>query len=185
MDENKQEAEVKIPEEAPVYSRKRKTAVKSSEQEIVNGKDSADKDEIFVPRAEETPLVLINEVSRLFLNKMREHNEGSISGSYRHIIFHLAQKDGRTQLELARLTHLKPPTVSLSLAKLETGGYVRREADPVDLRQTRVYLTDLGRQIDDASREAFISFEKQAISGLTDEERNTLVKLLKAVREKI
>ena len=97
-----------------------------------------------------TPLMLCNEVSKMFRNTMRENTEDQrVQGSYREILFHLAYEDGRSQLELANLTHLKPPTVSVALAKLEDEGYVAREADPMDARRTRVYLTDKGKAIDE------------------------------------
>ncbi len=173
-------------EEPPVYARRRRSVPGKAPSEDRNNKTGrSDGGEVLALSTEDTPLVLINEVSKLFINKMRDHNETNISGSYRHLIYHLAKQDGRTQLELAHLTHLKPPTVSLSLAKLEEGGYIRREANPFDLRQTRVYLTDKGRQIDDEARATFQSFEKEAISGLTDDECETLIALLKKVREKI
>ena len=122
--------------------------------------------------------MLINEISKLFCNHMRQYDDPNLNNSYRHLLFHLAHQDGRTQLELARLTHLKPPTVSVSLAKLEAEGYVERVADPEDLRQTRVYLTEKGQEVDRRARIAIDEIESRVTECLSEAERAELLSLL-------
>ena len=183
MNEEKKAVLTEISAETPAYTRRRKGAASASKAKESRAK-MAENDITFI-REDPTPLILINEISKLFLDKMREIGDNTVSGSYRHLIFHLAQKDGRTQLELARLTHLKPPTVSLSLAKLEAEGYIRREADPVDLRQTRVYLTEKGRETDNKAREAFFDLENEVVSELSEEEQKRLITTLKKIRDKL
>jgi len=170
--------------EAPVYMRRRRSA----SERVTEGEKAANEkktDDILADFTDPTPISLSIEISKMFCNHMREITSTDIATSHRSLILNLAYKDGRTQLELARLTHLKPPTVSLSLAKLEDQGYVRREADPNDLRQTRVYLTEKGRALNEVSYEAFRTFENQAISCLNDEESARLLELLTKVRNNI
>lgn len=137
------------------------------------------------PPKEPTPLMLINEISKLFGNHMRRFDDPNLNNSYRHLIFHLSQQDGRTQLELARLTHLKPPTVSISLAKLEADGYVERMADPNDLRHTRVYLTEKGREVDRRAHKAICEIDNKVTQSLDEEERATLISLLTKMRDNL
>ena len=133
-----------------------------------------------------TPLMLCNEISKMFRNTMRENTEDQrVQGSYREILFHLAHEDGRSQLDLANLTHLKPPTVSVALAKLEDEGYVTREADPMDARRTRVYLTDKGKAIDEKAHGVIRSLDDKAIRGFSEEEIKQLMILLFRLRENI
>ena len=41
------------------------------------------------------PFMLINELSKIFHNKMRTHAESSgVNERYRHLLFHLARNDG-------------------------------------------------------------------------------------------
>ena len=133
-----------------------------------------------------TPLMLCNEISKMFKNTIRNSVEDQrIQGSYREIIFHLAHEDARTQLELARLTHLKPPTVSVALGKLEDEGYVIRKADALDARCTRVYLTDKGKAIDEKSHKVIEHLDSKALCGFSEDEIRQLMVLLFRVRENI
>ena len=125
-------------------------------------------------------------MSKLFRNRMREQAEDQrVQGSYREILFHLAREDGKTQLELARLTHLKPPTVSVALGKLEDEGYVVRVADQKDQRCTRVYLTDKGKAIDEKAHEVIEELDLCAVKGMTEEELRQLTVLLFRMRENL
>ena len=173
-------------DEAPTYSRRRKTAVVAKEQERPETEEKNGDPELpAYYRGFATPIVLICDIRKLFIDKLNDTHASPLSGSYRHLLFHLAQMDGRTQLELARLTHLKPPTVSLSLAKLEAEGYIKRVADPADLRQTRVYITEKGKEVHEEAKKVLLELEEEFISDLTDEERETLTALLKKIREKL
>lgn len=136
--------------------------------------------------AKPTPIMLCNEISKMFRNTMRESVEDPrIQGSYREILFHLAREDGRTQLELARLTHLKPPSVSVALGKLEDEGYVTRQADKLDQRCTRVYLTEKGKNIDEKARDVIKTLDFRAVKDFTEEEIKQLTILLFRLRENI
>ncbi|MBQ3099503.1 MAG: winged helix-turn-helix transcriptional regulator [Clostridia bacterium] len=132
-----------------------------------------------------TPLMLINEISKLFGNHMRKYDDPTLNTSFRHILFHLAHQDGRTQLELANLTHLKPPTVSVSLTKLEADGYVERVTDPRDHRQTRVYLTEKGRDVHRRIHAAIEEIEAKVTQSLSEDERGELVTLLIKLRNNL
>jgi Transcriptional regulators len=128
----------------------------------------------------EAPMILVNEVSHLMWENIRrqglEHPVSQKSGQM--IMMELAKRDGRTQLDLANATHLKAPTISVSLQKLEKEGYVRRQPDEYDLRATRVFLTDKGREIDEHIRRVIREEENRASAGMTAEESETLIRLL-------
>ncbi|MFS0870798.1 MarR family winged helix-turn-helix transcriptional regulator [Paenibacillus xylanilyticus] len=86
------------------------------------------------------------------------------------LLFQLDREDGQTQKSLAEQLRRAPATVTVMLKRMETAGYVRREADPNDLRSLRVYLTDQGRAALEDLREAFQALERQAQEGFTPEE---------------
>lgn len=133
-----------------------------------------------------TALMLCNEISRMFSNTMRENAEAQdLHGSHREILFHLSHKDGRTQLEIANLIHLKPPTVSVALGKLEDEGYVTRKADTMDARCTRVYLTDKGKSVHEKAHEVIRTLEQDAVKGFSEDEIKQLAVLLFRLRENI
>lgn len=139
-----------------------------------------------LPAEDMTIHMLIGEISKI--TKCALHKESEAVGlpqGYRAIIFHLAHNDGITQLELSRLTHLKPPTISVSLQKMESEGLVSRRADADDLRKTIVTLTEKGREIVSRIEDVFKSHDKAITDSLTPEETQTLKTLLIKVRESV
>ena len=132
------------------------------------------------------PFMLINELSKIFHNKMRTHAESSgVHERYRHLLFHLARNDGANQLELARASRLKPPTVSITVQKLEAEGYVRRETDGDDARVNRIFLTEKGRQFDKKATALVSKIEDEAVRGFSTAEVETLLSLLQRVKKNL
>ncbi|MEE1116125.1 MAG: hypothetical protein UH851_04655, partial [Clostridia bacterium] len=69
----------------------------------------------------ENPTMVINEISRLFNAKMRENVDVGIMTqmSAKIILSVVADNDGLSQLDIVRLSSLRPPTVSLTVNKME------------------------------------------------------------------
>ena len=151
----------------------------------VNGKAPERPDEMMDYR--KSSMMLINEISRLMGDKIREKCDDNPiqQKSGRLLLMELAKKDGRTQLDLVHATHLKAPTISVALQKMEKDGYVLRKPDEYDLRATRVFLTEKGREIDDRIRRRIREEEALAMVDLTDGEYDTLVKLLMKIKGSI
>ena len=127
--------------------------------------------------------LLINETSKFFHDRMRRETEKlGIRDGYRQMLFHLAREDGGTQLDLVRCSHLKPPTVSVTLKKMEDDGYVIRETDPTDLRQVRVYITEKGRTMNEAIHGKLHETEDILVTPLNEGEEEQLRQLLLKIR---
>ncbi|MFB9274171.1 MarR family winged helix-turn-helix transcriptional regulator [Cohnella cellulosilytica] len=86
-----------------------------------------------------------------------------------------------TQKALSEKLLIDKTTTAKAIAKLEAEGYVRREADPVDNRYHLLYLTDTGREVVPKVQEALARVKKKTRKGITDEEYDLLVSLLKIV----
>ena len=97
----------------------------------------------------------------------------------------LAVSDGVNQLELVRATHLRAPTVSVILKKMEAEGIVERRNDPDDLRAVRVYLTEMGRALDRENIARILKIDAVALRGLDEEERTTLMRILPKLRDNL
>lgn len=142
------------------------------------------------PRKElsDTPIKLCNEISRLFRAKMRQSDdsEGVMSQPGAHLVLsRLAVCDGITQLELVRATHLRPPTVSVILQKMESEGLVERKCDEHDRRAVRVTLTEAGRALDRKNIETIRCIDKVALGDLSQEELDLLMSLLPKIRDRL
>jgi DNA-binding MarR family transcriptional regulator len=90
----------------------------------------------------------------------------------------LWEEEGITHSQLARRLHVQPATVTNALKRMEKAGFVERRHDPEDERVSRVYLTDAGRNIRDAVGQAWARVEEQIFGSLSQEERDTLHRLL-------
>lgn len=130
-----------------------------------------------------TPLLVLTEIARIACALVEEGAPTQyMQNSSRQILRVLSQKGGICQLDLARATHLKPPTISVALSKMESEGLVTRTIDGTDGRATRVYLTDKGIAINEKLRARIRDIDSAAIVGLTDEECETVLAILEKIR---
>ena len=132
------------------------------------------------------PSMLIHEISKLFQDRMSKSSETlGFKNGYRQILRLLAREDGVTQIDLVRATHLKAPTISVTLKKMEDEGLVFRKTDDIDQRQTHVYLTEKGRQTERVFFGNILETENIMFEGLTPEEMESLRELLQKVRNNL
>lgn len=68
---------------------------------------------------------------------------------------------------------------------MEEDGYVLRRDDAKDRRQTRVYITEKGREFDNKVRRVFEFQERAIVEALSPEEQDTLKTLLLRVRQAV
>ncbi len=115
----------------------------------------------------------------------KETDHLDLSKSYRNLLIHISNNDGATQLDISRALNLTAPTISISLRKMEDEGLVTRKTDPNDLRQTRVFLTEKGRKADTVIRQKNVEIEKNALSCLSDQEKEMLKAILTKVRNNV
>jgi DNA-binding MarR family transcriptional regulator len=129
---------------------------------------------------------LLVEVSKLHRRHAHQALEGL--GLYRgqnFILVALAEEEGLAQAELAEKLLVRPPTISNSLERMETAGWIARRSDPDDRRISRVYLTEAGRELLDTVASIWYDLEAQTFAGLTSEQRDLLSRLLLQVRENL
>ena len=135
-------------------------------------------------RPPESVSTLIHEINRITMDRIRE-NCPELQRSCRLIMMELAHKDNITQLDLVHATHLKAPTVSVSLQKMERDGLVLRRQDQEDLRATRVFLTDKGRELDRQIIGKIMEQDSEVEKCLTEEEKEIILKLLRKIRNNL
>lgn len=133
-----------------------------------------------------TPLMLMNEITKLMGDRIRSSGEQALmQKSSRLLMMELAHRDGRTQLDLVKATHLKAPTVSVTLQKMERDGIIMRKPDEYDLRAMRVYLTEKGREMDRAVIERIHEEETVIMQGVTERETEVLLEILTKMRNNL
>lgn len=92
------------------------------------------------------------------------------------LLSELWREDGITQGELAARLGIEAPTVSKAVHRLEREGYLRRE--PGDGRTQKVFVTESGRELQDAVEDVWRSADEKLIGALSEEERETLRNLV-------
>lgn len=90
-----------------------------------------------------------------------------------------------THSELAERLHVRPPTISRMLQRMERAGFVERRQDAEDQRVSRVYLTPAGRAIQEDLWQAEHQLEEEAFAGFTPEEREQLGRFFLRIRDNL
>ncbi len=88
-----------------------------------------------------------------------------------------------TQSELARMMGIERSGLVAIVDELEERGYLQRAPVPGDRRVQALVPTDRGRQAYTKAIEIVRVHEERLFEGLTEEERTTLLILLKKIRE--
>lgn len=97
------------------------------------------------------------------------------------VLTHLWKKDGVQQNELAISTHRNRANVTRIIDILEREGIVERRDDPKDRRVFRIFLTDLGKSLEEPTgRCAFRSID-DALEGVSDKDREIAMKVLNQI----
>ena len=128
------------------------------------------------------PIALIHDIDRIMREKVKQ-NCPQMQHSYRLIMMELSHRENVTQLDLVHATHLKAPTVSVCLQKMELDGLVTRKSDERDQRATRVSLTEKGREVDRQIISRIREEEAKAECCLDEGEKDTILKLLVKIRD--
>ena len=127
---------------------------------------------------------LINEISKLFHDKLRRNSEDlGFKSGYRQILRFLSHEDGVTQVDIARNSHFTAPTVSVTLKKMEDEGLISRKTDKSDTRRTRVFITEKGREWESKLFASAMNCEEILVRGFSAEEILEFDRLLKKAKE--
>ncbi|KUP09400.1 hypothetical protein Q73_00235 [Bacillus coahuilensis m2-6] len=93
-------------------------------------------------------------------------------------LFHLYKQDGVTQESLSQQVCIDKATTARAIGKLEQLGFVSRHQCRKDRRQNLVYLTDKAHELKPVIIEKMTLWNEVLTSGLSEEEKLLLVKLL-------
>lgn len=86
----------------------------------------------------------------------------------------VAEHEGISLREMADMIHIKPPTVTVTVQRLERAGLVCKKPDPSDQRISRIFLTEKGENIKREIKNLFEENERILKKGFSDEEVDQL-----------
>lgn len=86
------------------------------------------------------------------------------------ILYFLRENKGLSQNEISKRMNIKPPTVAVSIKRLEKRGIIERRPDETDHRISRVYLTPKGLKLSEDVRKRIDQSENVMFKGFSEAE---------------
>jgi len=131
---------------------------------------------------ESTPAFWIHRASRI----LSRHFDARLrpfgfAMSHLPVLRALARGGSLSQTELAQAARVEQPTMAETLARMVRDGVAQRQRNPNDARGTLVSLTRRSRARLSKAKAALVQADREAMSGLTDEEKWLLRHLLERV----
>jgi MarR family transcriptional regulator, organic hydroperoxide resistance regulator len=111
--------------------------------------------------------------------------EGGTQPSQVTILGIVATYEGLCQRDIADMLFISRARVTTVLQSLEEVGAISRVRDENDQRLTRVYLTDIGREIDRAKGDLRTRHINAVFASLSEEEKAELSRSVAAVTQRI
>lgn len=94
------------------------------------------------------------------------------------IMLALSGGEGQTPGSLAQKLGVRPPTITKTINRLQSQGFVERRSSEADSRQAHVFLTDTGRDAIKAIEKSLKRTEKQALKGIDKKDQKALARML-------
>lgn len=129
---------------------------------------------------------LMMEISRMYMEKcFVKLKKLGVHPRQIPILAVLYRKDGCSQKELAQELGVKPPTVTVSIQRLEKNGILIRRQDEKDQRVSRIYLSDEGRAIIKEGIQMAKEGERQILAGFSESELCLMRRFCQQIKENI
>lgn len=101
------------------------------------------------------------------------------------VLWHVSKEEGLSQKELSNRLKVKPPTVNVSLQRLEKAECIYRKQDVKDQRVSRIYLTGKGQNLAEQINRIMTNNEIQMTKNFTETELCLFSRFLKQLIENI
>lgn len=79
-------------------------------------------------------------------------------------------REGISQKEISQALRISPPTVAVSIKRLERAGIIERRADEKDQRMSRIFLTEEGKTVTRRVRACIKEKEQAIFRGFSESE---------------
>ena len=135
---------------------------------------------------ENSLLSLFMKVDRYFMAKCFGQMQGlGIYPGQIPVLGMVSKKEGLSQKELAEILRIKPPTVTVSVQRLEKAGFLYKKPDEKDQRIARIYLTEKGKETKARALQRIRENESVMLEGFSETEQCLLRRFLKQILENI
>ncbi len=134
------------------------------------------------PKGEIIPRVMhLSRMQKKHFNKVL--NEEGIFAGQEDIIFYVTDNEGITLNELANALKVSNATTSVSVKRMEKGGFIVKKPDEKDARIIRLYPTDKARKIPLNIKNRLVKIDETLTKNFDENEKMLLSDLLdKAIK---
>ena len=113
----------------------------------------------------------IKQRSERIFERLLQQNGIELSGGQGRILFVLWRQDGLTMSEISRQTSLAKNTLTVVIDGMVKKGIVRREQNPANRREMRVYLTDQAKSLQERYEAVSEQMTAMFYCGFTEKEQ--------------
>ena len=138
------------------------------------------------PEHKDSFLSMFMRIDRRFMGKcFGQMQELGIYPGQIPVLGMVSKKEGLSQKELAEILRIKPPTVTVSVQRLEKAGFLYKKPDEKDQRIARIYLTEKGKETKARALQRIRENESVMLEGFSETEQCLLRRFLKQILENI
>lgn len=127
---------------------------------------------------------------RVISIKLKNKADSSISdlglnAQQGHTIAYINDHEGAIQKDLADVFHKRGASITSMLQGLEKKGYIERRIPKDNEREKRLYVLPKGKELIETFDRRFQEIENEITASLSDEEIETLMKLLNKINKNL
>ena len=115
----------------------------------------------------------------------RMYNQGTletgITASSGFVLLNIDSENGTPATKIAPMMGMEARSLTRMLKNMEENGWTYKEPDLIDGRSVRIFLTELGKEKRQLSREAVILFNKKVQEQVSDSQLNGFFAVMRAI----
>lgn len=115
----------------------------------------------------------------------RMYNQGTldtgITASSGFVLLNIDSDNGTPATKIAPMMGMEARSLTRMLKNMEDNGWIYKEPDPVDGRSVRIFLTDLGKEKRQFSREAVILFNNKVREQVSQSQLENFFTVMRAI----
>jgi len=137
-------------------------------------------------KEEESLQMMLMKIYHLYFSKVfRYITDLGVHPGQIPLIRLLGKEEGLSQREISQKLHIKPPTVTVSLRRMENSGLIKRLPDERDQRVSHNYLTEKGMEMYHMTHELADELEQYTFKGFTESEKCLMRRLFAQMIENL
>lgn len=111
--------------------------------------------------------------------------ETGITASSGFVLLNIDEENGTPATKIAPMMGMEARSLTRMLKNMEENGWISKEPDPVDGRSVRIFLTKLGKEKRQLSREGVILFNKKVIEQVSQSDMLSFFKVMHTIDKTI